>query len=52
MKRFKDYIKEDTTTAAIPDPKQTMQGRPKQYRVHDRRYKGKLRMLKKFKEIQ
>ena len=46
-----DDLEEETNTGAIPDTKQTVQGRPQQYRVHDRRYKGKLRILKRFKEI-
>lgn len=48
-----DQLDEEmTTTADAGIPKDTRDmGKPKQYRVHDRRYKGKLKMLKRFKEI-
>ena len=39
-----------TADAGIPQDTKNM-GKPKQYRVHDRRYKKKLQMLKRFKEI-
>jgi len=43
---------EMTTTADAGIPKDTRDmGKPKEYRVHDRRYRGKLKMLKKFKQI-
>jgi hypothetical protein len=49
----KDCLEEEmTTTADAGIPKDTRDmGKPKEYRVHDRRYKGKLKMLKKFKQI-
>jgi len=48
-----DCLKEEAmTTADAGIPKDTRDmGKPKQWRVHDRRYKNKIKMLKKFKEI-
>lgn len=44
-------VEEMTTTADAGIPKDTINmGRPKQYRVHDRRSKN-LKLLKRFKEI-
>lgn len=43
---------EATTTADAGIPKDTINmGKPKEYRVHDRRYRNKLKVMKRFKEF-